>query len=88
MTFWKEGRHGGWCKICSTLVRFFREAAVLSRQSARLSLQSSELAPPPPPPASECCPLPLFPRVGDTLARGRGDGRYQFGRMGRRSVTL
>jgi hypothetical protein len=37
----------------------------MSRQSARLSLQSSEVGPPVPSPASECCP-PLWFRGGGT----------------------
>jgi hypothetical protein len=50
-----------------------------SRQSARLSLQSSELALPPPPPASECCP-PVCSRGGTHLFWCEGGGGSQFGR--------
>ncbi len=62
---------------------------VQSRQSARLSLQSSELAPPAPSPAGECCPHPsLAPRGGGTHSlAGRGGGS-QFGRRDRHSGTL
>jgi hypothetical protein len=57
-----------------------------SIQSARISLQSSELAPPAPSPAGVCC-TPLVPG-GDTLACGRGGGGgSQFGRRGRHSGT-
>jgi hypothetical protein len=60
-------------------------------QSARVSHQSSELAPPPltrtrvlPPP-----PPPLwFQGRGDTLAGGRGGGGNQFARRDRHSGTL
>ncbi len=51
-----------------------------SRQSARLSLQSSELAPPTLSPASEFCPSPFWFPVRDTLACRRGGRGSQFGR--------
>jgi len=41
-------------------------------QSARLSLQSFELAPPAPSPASECCLPPWFRRGGQTRLREKG----------------
>jgi hypothetical protein len=44
-----------------------------SRQSARLSLRSSELAPPAPSPGSECCP-PLFQGGGAHSLVGKGAG--------------
>jgi hypothetical protein len=53
-------------------LKFYSSAQ--SIQSARLSLQSSELAPPTPLPASECCPPSLWFQEGDTLACGRGAG--------------
>ncbi len=47
-----------------------------SIQSARLSLQSSQLASPPAPSlASECWPPPLWLQGGDTLSCGLGGGR-------------
>ncbi len=44
-----------------------------SRQSAMLSLQSSELGPPAPSPEGECCPPPLVPGGAHSLA-GEGVG--------------
>jgi hypothetical protein len=55
-------------------------------QSARLSPQSSDLAPPAPSPASECCP-PGSKR-GDSLGCWRRGGGSQFERRGRHSGTL
>jgi hypothetical protein len=55
----------------------------LSRQSARLSLQSSALSPP-----LGCPPPPPLGSKGDTLAMGRGGGGSQFGRRDRHSGTL
>ncbi len=59
----------------------FSEAATQIRQSARLSLRWSELAPPYHSPASECCP-PFGSKVGggDTLACGDRGRWSQFGR--------
>jgi hypothetical protein len=57
-----------------------------SRQSDRLSLQSSELGSPTPSDAGECVP-PLVPGEG-SLAYGRGGGRTQFGRGVRHCGTL
>jgi hypothetical protein len=60
-----------------------------SRQSARLSLQSSELAPPRPLARKLVLPPPpLVSRGRDTLACGREGGRSQFGRRDRHSGTL
>jgi hypothetical protein len=63
---------------------FFIGIGPQSIQSARLSLQSSELAPLAPSPASECCP-PFGSRVGYTRVRERGG---QFGRRDGQSDTL
>ncbi len=52
-----------------------------SIQSARLSIQSSELGPPAPSPGSECCcPLPFRSNGGHTFACGRRGGGTQFHR--------
>ncbi len=47
------------------------DSGAQSIQSARLSLQSSELTPPAPSLASECYPPPPFDPKGDTLAIGK-----------------
>ncbi len=57
-------------------------------QSARIPLQSSELAPPAPSPAGECCHPFWFQGRGNTLAYRRGGGGSQFGQRDRHSGTL
>jgi hypothetical protein len=64
------------CRSLLSQFFMFRISSTIteSRQSARLSLQSSKLAPPAPSPASECCtPPPLwFQEEGYTRLRERG----------------
>ncbi len=52
-----------------------------SIQSARPSIQSSELGPPTPSPARECCSPPFGSKGGDKLTLGGGGGN-QFRRWG------
>jgi hypothetical protein len=57
-------------------------------KSAKLSLQSSELAPPAPSPTSECCHPPLVSGGGTHSLAGERAGRSQFGQRDRHSGTL
>jgi hypothetical protein len=57
-----------WPYVIFTLLQNHEEMyTAQSRQSARLSLQSSELGQPTPSPTSDCCP-PLFPGGTHSLA--------------------
>jgi hypothetical protein len=53
-------------------------------QSARISIQPSELGPPRPSPARECMLPPPGSKGGETLAGGVGGGGTQFRRWGRK----
>ncbi len=60
----------------------------MSRQSARLLLQSSELGPPIPVPAGERCPSLWFRGGGSLSLAGERGGRTKFGRGDIHSGTL